>query len=63
MQNPKPVFLILSTNCKLRGNQCKKSKVEKPVMSKVPYASAVGSLMYAIVCTRADIAYVVEVVT
>ena len=28
-------------------------------MSKVPYSSSVGSLMYAMVCTRPNIAYVV----
>ena len=28
-------------------------------MSRVPYASAVGSLMYAMVCTRPDIAHAV----
>jgi len=28
----------------------------KALMSEVPYASTVGSLMYAIVCTRSDIA-------
>ena len=32
-------------------------------MSKVPYASNVGSLMYAMVCTRPDIAHVVRVVS
>ena len=30
-------------------------------MTKYPYASAVGSLMYAIVCTKPDIGYTVEV--
>ena len=28
-------------------------------MQKIPYASAIGSLMYAQVCTRLDIAYIV----
>ena len=26
-------------------------------MSKIPYASAIGSIMYAMVCTRPDVAY------
>jgi len=32
-------------------------------MSEVPYASAVGSLMYAMVCTRPDIAQAMRVVS
>ena len=32
-------------------------------MSRVPYASAVGSLMYAMVCTRPDIAHAVGTVS
>ena len=32
-------------------------------MSRVPYASAVGSLMYAMVCTRPDITHAVGVLS
>ncbi|CAL0327637.1 unnamed protein product [Lupinus luteus] len=32
-------------------------------MSHIPYASAVGSLMYAMVCTRPDLAYAVSMVS
>ena len=32
-------------------------------MSLVPYSSAVGSLMYAMVCTRPDLAHAVSVVS
>ncbi|RVW95242.1 Retrovirus-related Pol polyprotein from transposon TNT 1-94 [Vitis vinifera] len=39
--------------------QCPKNDLEKKQMDKIPYASAVGSIMYAQVCTRPDIAYVV----
>jgi hypothetical protein len=31
-------------------------------MYKVPYSSAIGSLMYVMVCTRLDIAHAVGVV-
>ena len=32
-------------------------------MSKMPYTSAIGTLMYAMVCTRPDIAHAVGVVS
>jgi len=32
-------------------------------MTRVPYASAMGSLMYAMVCTRPDLAYEVSTVS
>ena len=40
-------------------NQCPKNDLEREQMKNIPYASAVGSLMYAHVCTRPDIAFVV----
>ena len=42
---------------------CPKTLEEKEKMSKVPYASAIGSLMYAMMCTRPDICYVVGLVS
>ena len=39
-----------------------KTVEEREHMTLVPYASAVGSLMYAMVCTRPDIAHAVRVV-
>ncbi|KAK1415826.1 hypothetical protein QVD17_31614 [Tagetes erecta] len=38
--------------------QCPKTEAEKEQMRLISYASAVGSLMYAQVCTRPDIAYI-----
>ncbi|RVW43382.1 Retrovirus-related Pol polyprotein from transposon TNT 1-94 [Vitis vinifera] len=40
-------------------HQCPKNELEKKDMERFPYASAIGSLMYAQVCTRPDIAYIV----
>ena len=46
---------------KLSNEQCPKNDLEKDVMKTIPYASVVGSLMYAQVCTRPDIAFIVNV--
>ena len=37
-------------------DNCPKTEEEKQAMSKVPYRSAIGALMYLAVCTRPDIA-------
>ena len=39
--------------------QCPKNNLEIEEMQKIPYTSAMGSLMYAQVCTRPDIAFIV----
>jgi len=46
---------------KFSFKQCPKGNLEIQEMQKSPYASAVGSLMYAQVCMRSDIAYIVGV--
>ena len=40
-------------------NQCPRNDFEREQMRNVPYASTVGSLMHAQVCTRPDIAFMV----
>ena len=63
MLEAKPLGSTLPANCRLSGKQSPKTKAVKADMMKVPYASAVGSLMYAMVCTRLDIGYAVGVVS
>ena len=63
MSEAKQVRSTLPENYKLSGKQSPKTKAEKAEMMKIPYASAVGSLMYAMVCTRPDIGYAVGVVS
>ncbi|RVW58556.1 Retrovirus-related Pol polyprotein from transposon TNT 1-94 [Vitis vinifera] len=46
---------------KLSNEQYPKNDLEKDAMKTIPYASAIGSLMYAQVCTRPDIAFIVNV--
>jgi hypothetical protein len=40
-------------------NQCPKNNLEREQIKNILYASVVGSLMYAQVCTRSDITFVV----
>ena len=63
MQGAKPVSTPLASHFKLSKELSPKTKQEKVNMSKIPYASAVGSLIYAMVCTRPDIAHAVGVVS
>nr|GFA38119.1 retrovirus-related Pol polyprotein from transposon TNT 1-94 [Tanacetum cinerariifolium] len=56
----KVVSSILTPNFKLTDKDCPSSKKNIEKMDRVPYASAVGSLMYAMVCTRPDLAHAVE---
>jgi hypothetical protein len=63
MQKCKPIRVPITVGVKIFADQCPKTQEEEEGMSNVPYASAVGNLMYAIVCTRPDIAHVVGVLS
>ena len=63
MQDSKPVNVLIPVGAKLSAKQCPKTQEEEEDMSHVPCASAVGSLMYAMVCTRPDIADAVGVLS
>ena len=63
MDKSKVVSTPLAGHFKLSVKQYPSTEEEKQGMQKVPYASAVSSLMYAMVCTRPDIAHAVGVVS
>jgi hypothetical protein len=63
MQECKLVKVPILVGVKLFADQCPKTQEEEEDMSHVPYASVVGSLMYAMVCTRPDIAHSVGVLS
>ena len=56
MLDCKPVSTPMHVNVKLTKGMCPQSTDEKEEMATVPYQAAVGSLMYAMVVTRPDIA-------
>ena len=61
MHDCKPRDTPIAKGDKFCLEQCPKGKLEIQEMQKIPYASAVGNLMYAQVCTRPYIAYIVGV--
>ena len=63
MAEVRPVTTSLAGHFKLSSKQCPQSPEEEEEMSRVSYTSAVGSLMYTIVCTRPDLAYAVSTVS
>jgi hypothetical protein len=63
MDKAKPVSTPLANHFRLSTAQCPQSDSEVDEMSRVPYANAVGCLMYAMVCTRPDLAHAVSVVS
>ncbi|KAH9801106.1 hypothetical protein KPL71_000900 [Citrus sinensis] len=63
MQDCKSISTPLPVNFKLSSSMCPSNEAERKEMSRVPYASAVGSLMFAMMCTRPDIAQAVGAVS
>ncbi|PHT85263.1 hypothetical protein T459_07369 [Capsicum annuum] len=63
VNDAKPRTTPLTNHIKLSKEQSPKIAQEREDMTLVSYASVVGSLMYAMVCTRPGIAYVVKVVS
>ncbi|CAH9143473.1 unnamed protein product [Cuscuta epithymum] len=63
MQDAKAVSVPLGSHFKLSKEDSPKNKEERAQMQKVPYTSTIGCIMYAMVCTRPDIAHAVGVVS
>ena len=63
VNDAKPTTTPLANHIKLLKEQSPKTAEERDHMALVPYPSAVGSLMYDMVCTRPDIAHAVGIVS
>ncbi|TYK04622.1 gag/pol protein [Cucumis melo var. makuwa] len=62
-KNSKKGLLSYRYGIHLSKEQCPKTPQEVKDLRKIPYASAVGSLMYAMLCTRPDICFSVRMVS
>ena len=63
MSSAKLVSTPLVNHFRLSLDQCPKSDREIEDMAKVQYVSVVGCLIYAMVCTRPDLAHAVSQVS
>ena len=63
MHDFKPMDTLVEKNLSLSLNMCPKMPNEKEQMSKVPYSSIVDNMMYANICMRPNICYVVRLIS
>ncbi|KAK8632175.1 hypothetical protein V6N13_028952 [Hibiscus sabdariffa] len=57
MEESKRGFLPMRHGISLSKEMCPSTSQERERMRQVPYASAIGSIMYAMICTRPDLSY------
>ena len=62
MQNSKKGLVPFRHGIPLSNDQRPKTLEEENMIRQVPYASAMGSLMYVMLCTKLDICYSVGIV-
>ena len=63
LQDAKLYLSPLDPNVKLSKDQCPATDDKTKMMEKVPYRQAIGSLMWAAVATRPDIAFPVSLLS
>ena len=63
MTDSKSVQTPLASHFRFNSSQCPSTDEENEEVMSVPYANAVGCLMYAMVLTRPDIAHAVSVIS
>jgi hypothetical protein len=63
MPDAKKVTTPIAPHFKLSSTQCPVTDEDIEYMSRVTYSSAVGSLMYDMVCSRPDLSYVMSLVS
>ncbi|KAK8635004.1 hypothetical protein V6N13_022882 [Hibiscus sabdariffa] len=57
MEESKRGFFPMRHGISLLKEMCPSTPQERERMSQIPYASAIGSIMYTMICTRPDLSY------
>ena len=63
MEDSKRGNLPTCHGIKLSKEQCPHTPLDRERMSKIPYASAIGSIMYAMLYTRPDISNALSIMS
>ncbi|KAG8478249.1 hypothetical protein CXB51_028152 [Gossypium anomalum] len=63
MEESKRGFLPMRHGISLSKEMCPSTPQERERMSKIPYASAIGSIMYAMLCTSPDVSYALSMMS
>ena len=61
MDQSKKGFLHVLQHVKLSQTQCPTTSEDREKMKVIPYASAIGSIMYAMLCTRLDVCLAISI--
>ena len=63
IENAKPISTPLAAHFKLSSTLSPQLEDDVDYMSRVSYPSAVGSLIYVMICSHLDLSYVVSIVS
>ena len=61
MENSKKGFIPMRHGVQISKEHSPKTPKDRAYMEKIPYASVIRSIMYAMLCTRPDVAYALSV--
>ena len=63
MNNSKKSYLSIGHEITLSKKTCPTTPQERKRMSRIPYTSTVGSIIYVMICMRPDVAYSLGIVS
>ena len=61
MEQSKRGYIPMVSGITLSKSMCPQTQDERTHMNMIPYALAIGSIMYAMLCTRPDVSYALSV--